>query len=74
MNKTRPPAPPRWEQSTRVRPRRPGTPLPTPSKPVSYIPNLSSQRYDEFGRKAAARAFLDRAGKRGKAPPLIRRR
>ena len=74
MTKSRPPAPPRWEQSKRPRSRGRDAPLSTQSCPTGQAPNLALQRKDELGRKAAARAFLERAGKRGKAQPLIRRR
>ena len=74
MTKSRPPAPPRWEQSKRPRSRGRDAQPSTQSCPTGQAPNLGLQRKDEIGRKAAARAFLERSGKRGKAPPLIRRR
>ena len=74
MTKSRPPAPLRWEQSKRPRSRGRDAPSSTPSRPTGQAPNLGLQRKDEPGTKAVARAFLERAGKRCKAAPLIRRR
>ncbi len=75
MSKSNPTAPRgRGQQLRLARTKHQNTPPPTLCKPSGQGPNPGLQRSDELGRKAAARAFLERAGKRGKAPPLIRRR
>lgn len=46
----------------------------TPPPTTGGVPNAGFKRPEDIGSKAAAQAFRERAGKRGKAPPLIRRR